>query len=225
MAPSGEGRGISTAPTDAELITVCDRLVQLHQMAWWDVKAMAKQLTLIDKSETINTPVTLSGMELINSVLDINSSLKLTGRPDMLVHSALTTDSLDNEGWIVDTQNSGITDAALVHQSDGLICGEMSYRPMRRIAWQTGCPEMDLRIDYLHGPLFTREADPARGHQPVHLCSGHEKWQVCDMRDGIATRMSAPLSAPVPISDNVFSQTWIRETYLDGSRYPGSDLG
>jgi hypothetical protein len=48
-------------------------------------------------------------MELINSVLDINSSLKLTGRPDMLVHSALTTDSLDNEGWIVDTQNSGIT--------------------------------------------------------------------------------------------------------------------
>jgi hypothetical protein len=78
-------------------------------MAWWDVKAMAKQLTLIDKSETINTPVTLSGMELINSVLDINSSLKLTGRPDMLVHSALTTDSLDNEGWIVDTQNSGVT--------------------------------------------------------------------------------------------------------------------
>jgi hypothetical protein len=43
---------------------------------------------------------------------------------------------------------------------------------MRLIAWQAGRPEVDLRIDDPHGLLFRREADPARGHKPVHLCGG-----------------------------------------------------
>ena len=49
--------------------------------------------------------------------------------------------------------NDGGIDATFVHQSDGLLRGEVSHRPMRRIAWQARRPEMDLCIDDLHGSV------------------------------------------------------------------------
>jgi hypothetical protein len=46
--------------------------------------------------------------------------------------------------------NDGAIHAAFVHEGDGLVRGKVSYRPVRRIAWQAGGSEMDLRIDDLH---------------------------------------------------------------------------
>jgi hypothetical protein len=57
---------------------------------------------------TSKTPVTISpGTELIHSVWDINSSVNSSGQ-NFLVLSALNANSLNNNGWIIDTQNSNI---------------------------------------------------------------------------------------------------------------------
>jgi hypothetical protein len=47
--------------------------------------------------------------------------------------------------------NDGGIHAAFVHQNDGLFGGEVAHLPMRLIARQASRPEMDLRIDDLHG--------------------------------------------------------------------------
>ena len=39
-------------------------------------------------------------------------------------------------------------DATFVHQSDGLLRGDVRHRPMRLTARQAGRPEIDLRIDH-----------------------------------------------------------------------------
>ena len=60
--------------------------------------------------------------------------------------------------------NDGAIHAAFVHEGDGLLRGKVSYRPVRRIAWQAGGPEMDLRIDDLHDIEFPADA-------PAPVCS------------------------------------------------------
>ena len=67
--------------------------------------------------------------------------------------------------------DDGGIDTSFIHQGDGLLGGKMRHLPMGEVTWQTGSPEVDLGVDYLHRALAVRYCGEGSGNaRGCHDC-------------------------------------------------------